>query len=164
MSVRKALKREMRVAFSGRAQPARFRVLKWAIAVGVSVLLWRTGYFWLWILGALGLGDGSLHLAVENQRLDAAMGRLGRSRGSQEGLRASKRVTALVRCEFCQAVRLTSHKKRGRLNRTGARSPERMWRMRDPSSSYDAISDELAKRGHISNPDRDEIFARNPYC
>ena len=56
MSVEKALKRELRVAFSRRAQPAWFRVLKWAVAVGVSVLLWRTPYFWLWILGAPGLG------------------------------------------------------------------------------------------------------------
>ena len=56
MSLRKVLKREMRVAFSGRAQPAWFRVLKWAIAVGVSVLLWRTPYFWLWMLGAPALG------------------------------------------------------------------------------------------------------------
>jgi hypothetical protein len=56
MPAGKALKREMRVAFSGKAQPVWFRFLKWAIAVGVSVLLWRTPYFWLWILGALGLG------------------------------------------------------------------------------------------------------------
>ena len=56
MAAGKVLKREMRVAFSGRAQPVWFRVLKWAIAVGVSTLLWRTEYFWLWMLGAPGLG------------------------------------------------------------------------------------------------------------
>ncbi len=56
MPAGKALKREIRVAFSRRAQPVWFRLLKWAIAVGVSVFLWRTPYFRLWILGALGLG------------------------------------------------------------------------------------------------------------
>jgi hypothetical protein len=56
MAAGKALKREMRVACSRRAQPVWFRVLKWAIAVGVSMLLWRTEYFWLWMLGAPGLG------------------------------------------------------------------------------------------------------------
>ena len=56
MPAGKALKREMRVAFSVRAQPVWFRGLKWVIAVGISVLLWRTLYFWWWILGALGLG------------------------------------------------------------------------------------------------------------
>jgi len=46
----------MRVALSRRAQPVWFRVLKWVIAVGVSVLLWRGAYFWFWILGALVVG------------------------------------------------------------------------------------------------------------
>ncbi len=55
MLVGKVLKREIRVAFSLRAQPVWFRVLKWVIAVGVSVRLWSTTYFWMWILGALGL-------------------------------------------------------------------------------------------------------------
>ena len=56
MAAGKALKREMRVALSRRAQPVWFRVLKWAIAVGVSMLLWRTEYFWLWMIGAPALG------------------------------------------------------------------------------------------------------------
>ena len=56
MSAGKTFRREARVAFSRRAQPIWFRVLKWVIAVGVSVLLWRGSYFWLWILGALVLG------------------------------------------------------------------------------------------------------------
>jgi hypothetical protein len=55
MSATNTLKREVRVALSRRAQPVWFRVLKWVIAVGVSVTLWRTPYFWMWILGALGL-------------------------------------------------------------------------------------------------------------
>jgi hypothetical protein len=51
-----AIRRELRVAFSGRAQPVWFRVAKWIVAVGISVLLWRRPSFWLWILGALSLG------------------------------------------------------------------------------------------------------------
>ena len=42
MSVGKVLEREARVAFSRRAQPVWFRVLKWVILIGVSVTLWRT--------------------------------------------------------------------------------------------------------------------------
>jgi hypothetical protein len=56
MSAGKTLKREARVAFSRRAQPVWFRVVKWMVVVGVSVTLWRTPYFWLWILGGLSLG------------------------------------------------------------------------------------------------------------
>jgi Flp pilus assembly protein TadB len=55
MSTRTALKREARVALSTRAQPAWFRILKWLIALAVSVLLWRTPQFWWWIAGAIGL-------------------------------------------------------------------------------------------------------------
>jgi hypothetical protein len=56
MLMRNAIRRELRVAFSRKAQPVWFRVAKWILAVGISVLLWSTPYFWLWILGALGLG------------------------------------------------------------------------------------------------------------
>jgi hypothetical protein len=56
MTVGKALKREVRVAFSRRAQPIWFRILKWTIIVTVSASLWRSRFFWLWILGGLGLG------------------------------------------------------------------------------------------------------------
>jgi hypothetical protein len=56
MSMRNAIRRELRVAFSRKAQPVWFRVAKWILAVGISVLLWPTPYFWLWILGAPGLG------------------------------------------------------------------------------------------------------------
>ena len=55
MSTTNVLKREMRVAFSKRAQPIWFRMLKWAIAIGVTAMLWRSEYFWFWILGALAL-------------------------------------------------------------------------------------------------------------
>ena len=55
MSVRDALMLEARVAFSRKAQPIWFRVLKWAIAIGVCWYLWRDPHFWWWILAALGL-------------------------------------------------------------------------------------------------------------
>jgi hypothetical protein len=55
MSAGEVFRRELRVAFSRKAQPVWFRVLKWMIAVGVSFLLWGKPHFWLWILGALGL-------------------------------------------------------------------------------------------------------------
>ena len=56
MNVRKILSRELRVAFSRRSQPIWFRIAKWVIAISISVFLWRTPYFWWWILGALGAG------------------------------------------------------------------------------------------------------------
>ena len=39
--MRDALMLEARVAFSRKAQPIWFRVLKWAIAIGVGWYLWR---------------------------------------------------------------------------------------------------------------------------
>jgi hypothetical protein len=56
MSARATLKREVRVAFSRRAQPLWFRVAKWVIAIGVGAMLWRTPYFWRVVVGALCLG------------------------------------------------------------------------------------------------------------
>ena len=56
MSARDTLKREMRVAFSRRAQPVWFRVVKWVILIAVTSWLWRGPYFWWWILGAPALG------------------------------------------------------------------------------------------------------------
>jgi hypothetical protein len=61
MSIRKAWKREARVAFSRKAQPIWFRVVKWTIVLAVSVLLWGTPHFWLWTLGGMTLGL-TLHL------------------------------------------------------------------------------------------------------
>ena len=49
------VKRELQVAFSGRAQPVWFRVVKWVIAAGLTALLWRSRYFWVWIFGAAAL-------------------------------------------------------------------------------------------------------------
>jgi hypothetical protein len=56
MSSHRTLKREVRVAFSPRSQAVWFRLLKWAIAIGASVALWRTPYFWWWIGAAISLG------------------------------------------------------------------------------------------------------------
>ena len=61
MTIGKVLKREARVAFSRRAQPMWFRVLKWAIVVALGAMLWRKPYFWWLILGSLGLAV-TLHL------------------------------------------------------------------------------------------------------
>jgi len=61
MTMQTSLKREARVAFSRRAQPVWFRILKWVIAIGVSAALWRTPFFWWWIAGALVLSV-SVHL------------------------------------------------------------------------------------------------------
>ena len=56
MTIQESLRREARVAFSPRSQPVWFRLLKWVIAIGISAALWRSPFFWWWILGALGLG------------------------------------------------------------------------------------------------------------
>jgi hypothetical protein len=55
MSAGNALKREMRVAFSRRAQPVWFRVVKWVILIGAIVMFRRAPYFWAWMLAALAL-------------------------------------------------------------------------------------------------------------
>jgi len=55
MTALETVKREIRVATSRRAQPVWFRIVKWAVAIGLSAMLWRTPYFFWWIFGALGL-------------------------------------------------------------------------------------------------------------
>ena len=55
MSMKNAIRRESRVAFSRKAQPVWFRVVKWLLFIGISALLWSTPYFWWWILGMLAL-------------------------------------------------------------------------------------------------------------
>jgi hypothetical protein len=55
MSMEKSVRRELRVAFSRKTQPVWFRVVKWLLFIGFSVLLWFTPYFWWWILGMIGL-------------------------------------------------------------------------------------------------------------
>ncbi|MBI2929565.1 MAG: hypothetical protein HYY24_28205 [Verrucomicrobia bacterium] len=55
-----ALRREGRVAFSRRAQPAWFRVLKWIVILAVTVAVYPTGWFWMWLGGSTTLAL-SLH-------------------------------------------------------------------------------------------------------
>jgi hypothetical protein len=54
------LHRELRVAFSRRAQPLWFRLTKWIVFIGVGALLWRTSLFWWVLIGAL-IGALLLH-------------------------------------------------------------------------------------------------------
>ena len=44
------LRREIRVAFSLKAQPIWFRVTKWIVAIAVIWSLWGTPWFW-WVVG-----------------------------------------------------------------------------------------------------------------
>ena len=55
MSVRDTLMLELRVAFSPRAQPVWFRVLKWTITIGLAWYFWRDPRFWWGLAGALVL-------------------------------------------------------------------------------------------------------------
>jgi hypothetical protein len=56
MTVRAAIRRELRVAFSRRAQPVWFRVVKWTVLLSLAVLLWPSPYFWWFIGGATAIG------------------------------------------------------------------------------------------------------------
>jgi hypothetical protein len=56
MSIGSAVKREVRVALSKKAQPVWFRFVKWAVVVVVGTLLWQGPYFWWWISGSLAIG------------------------------------------------------------------------------------------------------------
>jgi O-antigen/teichoic acid export membrane protein len=47
-----ALRRECRVAFSKRAQPAWFRVVKWIVIVAVTLALYPSVWFWVWLGGS----------------------------------------------------------------------------------------------------------------
>jgi hypothetical protein len=53
MSVGRAVKREIRVALSKKAQPVWFRLVKWVVIISVGTLLWRTAYFWWIVLGTV---------------------------------------------------------------------------------------------------------------
>ena len=48
-----AIKRELRVALSRKAQPVWFRITKWIVIVGICALLWGKPYFSWVIQGAL---------------------------------------------------------------------------------------------------------------
>ena len=45
-----AIRRELRVAFSKRAQPPLFRVIKWVVFIGSTALLSRTRFFRYWVV------------------------------------------------------------------------------------------------------------------
>ena len=80
MSVRDALMLEARVAFSRKAQPIWFRVLKWAIAIGVGWYFWRDHA--LLVVdprGARTRGGRPLGVADEDQTVDTGLGRVERS-------------------------------------------------------------------------------------
>ena len=49
--MRESIERELRVAFSPRAQPVWFRIAKWLVLLGVSAALLRAGYLRQWLLG-----------------------------------------------------------------------------------------------------------------
>ena len=55
MTTTNVLKREMRVALSKRAQPVWFRVVKWVIVIALTVMFWRSAYFWFLLLVAFGV-------------------------------------------------------------------------------------------------------------
>lgn len=61
MRVREALAKEVRVAFSRRAQPPWFRLLKWVAIIAALRYLWGRPSFWWWVGGAIVLVL-SLHL------------------------------------------------------------------------------------------------------
>ena len=54
------IKREFRVAFSKKAQPVWFRIVKWAIVIGVVIALWGKPALW-WLLGVMALGTTIVH-------------------------------------------------------------------------------------------------------
>jgi hypothetical protein len=61
MSFRSALELELRVAFSPRAQPIWFRVVKWISIVSAAVYFWGAPSFWWWVAALFGVAVG-LHL------------------------------------------------------------------------------------------------------
>ena len=44
------IQRELRVAFSKKAQPVWFRIVKWVVFIGSAAALWNTNYLGWWIL------------------------------------------------------------------------------------------------------------------
>jgi len=55
------LRRELRVAFSRRAQPLWFRITKWLIILTLVYFFWNRAWFW-WLMAALTVAAISLHL------------------------------------------------------------------------------------------------------
>lgn len=54
--MRDAITRELRIAFSLKAQPLWFRACKWAMIIAITSLLWGKSYLWWWLGGGLALG------------------------------------------------------------------------------------------------------------
>jgi hypothetical protein len=59
-------RRELRVAFSRRAQPPWFRIAKWTALLALAFLFWRDRWFW-WLLGALFGAALVLHLLYRHK-------------------------------------------------------------------------------------------------
>ena len=59
--MRETIRREFRVAFSRRAQPVWFRVVKWIVIGVLTITFWRRPAFWWWAAVVLVLAL-SLHL------------------------------------------------------------------------------------------------------
>ena len=59
--MRETIERELRVAFSRRAQPMWFRIAKWLVFLGLSAVLLRTGHLRQGLLGAT-LASLGVHL------------------------------------------------------------------------------------------------------
>ena len=55
-----ALRREARVAFSRRAQPVWFRIVKWTVILVGAALFHQTRWFW-WCLAGLALVGTMVH-------------------------------------------------------------------------------------------------------
>jgi hypothetical protein len=51
-----AIRREFRVAFSRRAQPVWFRIVKWAFILMVIALFHERPWFWRMLAGLAGIG------------------------------------------------------------------------------------------------------------
>jgi hypothetical protein len=60
-SLSTAIRRELRVAFSPRAQPVWFRVVKWTCILGGAALFHNRDWFW-WTLAGLFAAGCLLHL------------------------------------------------------------------------------------------------------
>ena len=56
-----AIRRELRVAFSKKAQSPVFRVIKWVVFIASTALVSRTRFFRLWVVGLPLLGI-TIHL------------------------------------------------------------------------------------------------------
>jgi hypothetical protein len=70
-----AIRRELRVAFSSRAQPVWFRIIKWACIFVAAMLFHNQCRFWWTFAGLAAMGNVvALFLSLENQRLDPHVG------------------------------------------------------------------------------------------